>query len=247
MSDNDEFNDDILRPLSTEEAKYIIDIYSKDIPEYLQPTNVLSMFLNCTLIMKNPVENIRNQIASDRYRVKLFTHRYGRPDNCTVVTISERADYRVYATSKDQTELMECLCGTKRINFDWNPMFFAFEYCHRDGFNYMILERNLEILMDRPNVKYFMHRVDAANLPVDDIPDDVHLDCVRSEDAEMINDLYPLKTGDTFGYIMTMLRLYPSVGVFLNGTNELVAWVFVNEHYAIGLVFLVFFYTFLSF
>lgn len=61
------------------------------------------------------------------------------------------------------------------------------------------------------------------------IPDDFYIGEIKLCHADMINELWPLKSAKSLDYVKTLISMNGGIGLFDRKTDELVSWVLTND------------------
>lgn len=96
---------DILREISDEELHYIIQKLEERLPYTLKDLYYIKSVLKCR------EESCNHKNLSDKVLPKLYTHRNGKRENCTIFGITGERDHSVWYFSFDDSlrEIRECL------------------------------------------------------------------------------------------------------------------------------------------
>lgn len=96
---------DILREISDEELHYITQKLEERLPYTLKDLYYIKSVLKCR------EESCNHKNLSDKVLPKLYTHRNGKRENCTIFGITRERDHSVWYFSFDDSlrEIRECL------------------------------------------------------------------------------------------------------------------------------------------
>lgn len=96
---------DILRELSDEELNFIIKKLEEKLPYTLKDLYYIKSALKC----RDELLNRKN--LSDKVLPKLYTHRHGKREHCTIFGITGESDHTVWYFTFDDSlrEIRECL------------------------------------------------------------------------------------------------------------------------------------------
>lgn len=80
-----ETSPDILVELKKSSLIDFLNVLKEELPHKIRQYN----YLLCYLSHYETLNKNRHQIASDRWNVRFYGHRYGKRENCTIVTITK--------------------------------------------------------------------------------------------------------------------------------------------------------------
>lgn len=114
---------DILRELNEIELNFIMEKLEEKLPYTIKDFYYIKSALKCQK------ESLNHKNLSDKILPKLYTHRNGKRENCTIFGITGANDHTVWYFTFDDSlaEIRECLSATKLIR--WGTKF-LFETIH---------------------------------------------------------------------------------------------------------------------
>ncbi|KAM7343864.1 uncharacterized protein ACRADG_010769 [Cochliomyia hominivorax] len=229
---------DILIEFNKETLKTLLKLLKHELPQKIRQYN----FLYSYLYHYDTLNNNRNKIISDRWNVRFYGHRYGKIENCTIVTINGCKDFVVTAFTLEESraELKECLFNTNLIN--WNAenlnlmcdesVFKAVNdvVCQKDtNWDYLPLENVMHITKEK-----------IKQISNDDsiLPKDVYLAPLDAEKhSKIIDDHWAYKGENSLNLIRQSIELNGGLGLFRQGVEQPICWISTNEFLTPGFLY----------
>lgn len=226
-----DLTNDILRPITKQEVTKMLEICSNNIPNSIIGRNYLQMYLK-NLQAKND-NLIDNKIEATICLLNLYTHKDGKLENCTIISLSNELEYRVYMYSNCSNELKECIDKTQRINWKLNPIFQAFQKKHHTIIKEIEKEKNLDVIYEVFDYCLYASQEKVKKFDII-IPLDVYVDNLKLEHVEIVNDTWPHKYPGSHDLIRSLILLNDTAGIFSKETNQLLCWALINDQFELG-------------
>ena len=104
MSFESDINLDILIEFNKESLNKLLNILKDELPHKIRQYNYLYSYL----YHYDTLNENRNEIKSDRWNVRFYGHRYGKLENCTIITITGR-----------KVTVIKILCNRNNHNYEY--------------------------------------------------------------------------------------------------------------------------------
>ncbi|XP_061396528.1 uncharacterized protein LOC133332166 [Musca vetustissima] len=222
---------DILVECSPQQLREMLDILKPKLPRRIQQYN----FIYSYLFHYERINANREKLKSDRWNLRLYTHRYGNIENCTLISHGETLDYIIlcFTLQESQEELRECLTQTNLIKWDTKRIDVV---CEEN--TYMMVK---EIVTERTNnahwrctpfenVMYITKDKIAALQVNENLPEDLYvapLDAAKH--CNLINESWSHKYDQSLGLIQQSIEFNGGLGLFRKGEEQPLCWILVNE------------------
>ncbi|XP_073848972.1 uncharacterized protein [Musca autumnalis] len=184
----------------------------------------------------------RENLKSQCWNLRLYTHRYGRLENCTLLSLNGCGDYIVlcFTLEESQNELRQCLTETNLINWNTKQMNLV---CDES-----ILRMAREITCQKLAVPWkcyslenimYITKEKIASLQVDEkLPDDLYVGPLDAEKhANIINHHWLYKSEHSLGLVRQSIEFNGGLGLFRRGGDQPLCWILENEFMAPGFLF----------
>ncbi|XP_073848093.1 uncharacterized protein [Musca autumnalis] len=229
---------DILLECSQQQLRSMLGTLKLCLPRRIQQHNFIhSYFYHYERINAN-----RDKLKSERWNLRLYTHRYGRLENCTLLSLNGCGDYIVqcFTLQESQEELKQCLLETNLIN--WNPKR-MYLVCDESIFR-MVKEIACQ-KMPVPwkcesieNIMYITKEKIAALQVNEKLPDDLYVGPLDAEKhAKTINEHWSHKYEHSLSLIRQSIEFNGGLGLFRSGDDQPLCWMLENELLAPGFLF----------
>ncbi|XP_065369744.1 uncharacterized protein LOC135962002 [Calliphora vicina] len=229
MSLDSEVNLDILVEYNKDSLTILLNLLKRELPHKIRQYNFLYSYLyHYDTLNKN-----RNKIMSDRWNVRFYGHRYGKLENCTIVTINGKKDFVITAFTMEESraELKECLQKTNLINWEVKSLNIMCDesvfkavndvVCQKDtNWTYLPLENVLHITTDK-----------IRQLPNENIlPEDLYLAPLDPlKHSKIMDDHWDYKAENSLYLIRQSIELNGGIGLFRRGVEQPICWISTNE------------------
>ncbi|XP_035909782.1 uncharacterized protein LOC118511154 [Anopheles stephensi] len=222
-----------LRPASEEEIRQLIRIYEQGLPDSIQFVALLQNILRInTKLHGTDLEQV-----SHRFQKTVYVPS-GESENryATFVAISREEDLFVlmHTLQSPPVELSNAVLNTKYIKCDLKPVFtIGAHLAIRDSLSQLMEQRGLSLDGWSDCLNYWMPREEAAKLSYV-VPSEVQLKPLAKEHARILNECWPYRYKTSQLYMESAIEHSIGLGLFDKRSGELVAWVFMNDHDAVG-------------
>ncbi|XP_011294569.1 uncharacterized protein LOC101899881 isoform X1 [Musca domestica] len=229
---------DILLECSQLQLRTMLDILKSQLPRRIQQHN----FIYSYLYHYERINANREQLKSERWNLRFYTHRYGKLENCTLITLNGCGDYIVlcFTLQESQEELRECLAKTNLIEWRAKRMYLI---CDESIIPLMkeMLPLRLNIDWDCTpfeNIMYITKEKIAA-LQVDEIlPQDLYVAPLDAEKhAATINENWTHKYENSLGLVRQSIEFNGGLGLFRRGESQPLCWMLENEFLSPGFLY----------
>ncbi|XP_055617304.1 uncharacterized protein LOC129762788 [Toxorhynchites rutilus septentrionalis] len=233
-SDVPNSNMDILRIITPEELEQLRNIYKEHYPDEVQ----FYFLIQNVLSWKDSLEKMSDAEKADlsvRANIKFYTPRGGNPAKTgTFVAITDDEDPNVYfhTLQEDSEHLNKYLSETKRINWSSNPVFSCISDNHAELLRDLSTQFNCEYELLSDCSYYLITKQEAVNFQYK-VPEDIIMKNLDPIHATLMNERWPHRYPGSEKYIALLIHLNGGIGLFTQ-TDELVAWVLMNEFAGIG-------------
>lgn len=224
----DDLGDDILRPINFKELTQLLMVYEAKLAYSLRGFNYLKLQIEWQKNGKVP--------KSEKLKTKFFTHRNGNlTKNGTFISISEESDYSIFIESLQENldELREIIFLSKRINWKIGPFCYSVLNAYIPILMDYFMENKLSTEFQTPNEIFYLPKNEAINFDYE-IPDNVGIRELGPNDAILIDQNWLYKSRTSQVTVEDLIKLNGGLGIYERSTKELLAWVLINESYAIG-------------
>ncbi|XP_044736196.1 uncharacterized protein LOC123298299 [Chrysoperla carnea] len=221
----DQFKDDILRPIENDKVLELRDLYLIDWPKY------------CSAYYH--IEMAHTWMTKYNANTKFYSVE-GNFDDATLIFITREPGWNatiVYYYTLDETNarLYKGLSKTKRIN--WNE-----EICTLKHYRHQ-----LSVAFDlAKELKLHFHYLDTTALwwlPKEKalefeikIPDNTFISPLSVEHAKKIHGVWPFKAHRPIEYIENMIKYNNGVGIFDQNDKTLMAWILLNDYGSLAIL-----------
>lgn len=218
---------DILRPLNLEEMSQLIKVYEAQLPYSLRGFNYLKLQIKW---LKIPII-----FESKKLKTKFYTHRNGEWKNGTFISISEEDDYSIFisSTQKNLEELKEIIWKSKIIKWKIGPYFYSVPSNNIPFLPAYSMENNFRIEFLTPNEIFYLPKKEAAKFEYE-IPENIGIRPLQVSDAVFIDNNWLYKNSNSLMTVKDLIKINGGLGIYSTINEELLAWVIVNESFAIG-------------
>lgn len=231
-------NSDILTECDKAFLTSLLDILKKHLPREIRGYNTIYNYW----YHYDKINGNRANLRSDRWNFQFYRHRYGKAENCTLISISGLKDYIIglFTLEPSGTELMECIQETKLIN--WQHKFLDI-MCNEQHFDLVkgIVQKKCDgwILLPVENIMWISkEKVDKLELNVT-LPSDVHVAPLSSDKhSEIIADHWYYKSENTFYLVKESIEFNGGLGIFRRSSNgQPICWLATNEFFTPGFLY----------
>lgn len=171
--------------------------------------------------------NLRYPEVRETLKFKIYCPN-GNMDNGFVGIIArDMPEIVIFSITEDTSKIQEALLKTNLI--DWSKMVLF-------GMVTSLTRRTLEEVRSVMQFKRFyesmakMYHLEPT-VPFEDliVPDNTYLRSVKTEHIQRVNDTWTYKSSNTHIYFATLVSNGLSYGLYSTDTEELLAWIFINE------------------
>ncbi|XP_061396531.1 uncharacterized protein LOC133332167 [Musca vetustissima] len=230
---------DILMECSQQQLREMLDILKANLPRRIQQHN----FIYSYLFHWEKINANRQQLKSDRWNLRFYTHRYGKPENCTLISLNGCGDYIVlcFTLQESQEELRECLAKTNLIKWEPKRMHVVCDENIHVMVKELLIQRSQKTnwtCTPFENIMYITKDKIAA-LQVDEkLPDDLYIAPLDAEKhAEFINNHWSHKYEKSLGLIRQSIEFNGGSGLFRRGEEQPLCWMLENEFLTPGFLY----------
>uniref|UniRef100_A0A1A9WCC4 N-acetyltransferase domain-containing protein n=1 Tax=Glossina brevipalpis TaxID=37001 RepID=A0A1A9WCC4_9MUSC len=231
-------NNDILIECDKGFLKSLLDILKKHLPREIRNYNtVYNYWYHYDKMNEN-----RSNLKSDRWNFQFYRHRYGKMENCTVISISGLKDYIIGLFTLESTgaELMECIQETKLIN--WQNKLLEI-MCNEDHLHIIreIARKKCNdwIVSSVENTMWISKEtIDKLEFNIT-LPADVYIAPLNSEKhSQIITDHWYYKSENTLHLVKESIEFNGGLGIFRKNFDEQpICWLATNEFFTPGFLY----------
>lgn len=135
-----------------------------------------------------------------------------------------------FTVEPNETELIKCLKDTKFI--PWKNSIFA-SSMDKIMLKTILEEKKIKILLEDTFTFYSLPKEVQLDYV---IPSDVKVTELYESDSELLNKYWVYGTEQSLKGIKMLIKWNGGLGIRKLSTNELVGWVLLNNHFAIGML-----------
>ncbi|XP_061397712.1 uncharacterized protein LOC133333410 [Musca vetustissima] len=193
-----------------ENIRKIRDLYLNDWPQHCVGYYCLDNFYK----WKRSNDNIKN--------LKIYTVKEESENAEGVYVIVDR--YQVFIGSLNTTSCENLYRALEQLDWSVGLKVSSFRECHRLSVLSVVKNKGLQCEYDSLTLMYYMPHHEAKNLQIC-CPEGYYVQRLSSAvDAEIINTLWPNRHQGSLFLIKRLIDWNVNMGVYVKGTDELVAW-----------------------
>ncbi|XP_004529809.1 uncharacterized protein LOC101450908 [Ceratitis capitata] len=232
---------DILRPLSEDEFEELLQLYREKYGEenfhYLLMYNQNKWNEQLRNLNYEAKEGEADEWIS--FRKVFYTYRDG--------------DFRTYGTyvslhydimqsvsfhswEPNQSDLLKCLRETKLIDWCGGPLLTNVDLEICEEVKKIALAKGTSVQRARLCLFLILDHDKAAVLDVEQVKSGYTVKKLNTENAALIHELWPNKKEGSLPYVLGLIELNHTVGIFRDDNDELVAWAFQNDFSGLGIL-----------
>uniref|UniRef100_A0A0A1XF82 Glycine N-acyltransferase-like protein 2 n=1 Tax=Zeugodacus cucurbitae TaxID=28588 RepID=A0A0A1XF82_ZEUCU len=233
---------DILRPLSEDEFKELLQLYRAKYGE--QNYHYLLMYNQnkWNEQLKNLNCNVKTGDAADiwlSFRKDFYTYRDGdfRQFGTYVslhYDILQSVSFHSWEPS--QAEVLKCLRETNLIKWQEGPLLTNVDLELCDEVKMIAIANGASVQRARLCLFLILEHEKAAVYALEHLKAGYTVEKLSGNNAALIHELWPNKKEGSLAYVRGLIELNQTAGIFSDTNGELVAWAFQNDFSGLGIL-----------